>query len=123
MLTSNKIANIAKIFTFPVWLALVACGGLEAETRQALGGKGDSAQIPPDLCFGNEDCAAEEYCEFGDGTCLLPTMGIMNGVCTRRPEACYMLIDPVCGCDGQTYSNDCMAHQAGTSVAEKGECK
>lgn len=44
------------------------------------------------------------------------------GVCTRRPEACITLYQPVCGCDGRTYSNACVAASHGMSVERLGEC-
>jgi hypothetical protein len=43
-------------------------------------------------------------------------------VCLPRPEACILIYDPVCGCDGQTHGNACQAHAAGTDVAYDGEC-
>ena len=44
------------------------------------------------------------------------------GVCASRPEMCTMDYNPVCGCDGHTYSNACGAASAGASVDHRGPC-
>ncbi|MCK6509583.1 hypothetical protein L6R29_06415 [Myxococcota bacterium] len=64
-------------------------------------------------CADGKYCKIEKGCGFDDGT----------GVCVDKPKSCNLIHQPVCGCDGKTYSNACDAAMAGLSVQYEGECK
>ena len=69
---------------------------------------------------GNGYCNAGQFCHWKDADiCGAADAG---GTCSYKPEICYQLVAPVCGCDGQTYSNACHANAAGTSVSSTGAC-
>jgi hypothetical protein len=74
---------------------------------------------PIRLCLDNDDCAADQYCLKALGECD------GRGHCVDRLDdlvQCLAVWDPVCGCDGQTYSNGCYAAKAAVSIDHPGEC-
>ena len=100
-------------------VAVVFCSVLSAADAWAGSPQGQPGPIHMKICLDDDDCAADEYC--------LKRLGHCDGVgrCVDRlgdEIQCLAVWDPVCGCDGQTYSNACYAAKAGVSVDYIGEC-
>lgn len=53
---------------------------------------------------------------------IMPRIGGFCATGAREPIFCEMMYSPVCGYDGITYSNSCVAQGAGTRVSYQGEC-
>ncbi len=74
----------------------------------------------PSTCGGTagNTCEEGEFCKRPEGECSDDD----EGVCTANPPSCPTNFDPVCGCNGTTYSNACLADAAGVTVSAEGEC-
>jgi hypothetical protein len=68
-------------------------------------------------CRENKQCSENEYCEKPLGSCD------GTGICKAKPQACIELYDPICGCDGKTYGNGCIAASEGVSILHRGSCE
>jgi hypothetical protein len=61
-------------------------------------------------------CRAGEFCRTPDGFCSA------TGTCARREDGSGCAAVEVCGCDGMTYGDACVARSAGVSVYARGPC-
>jgi hypothetical protein len=48
---------------------------------------------------------------------------LAEGECVEAPTGCSDESDPVCGCDGETYDNACLALLEGVAIESDGVCE
>jgi hypothetical protein len=72
--------------------------------------------------FVNAQCDKGLFCEYSE-------CSASAGVCEKIPDVCELdqdkakAIIEVCGCDGETYKNDCERKRAGARKDHDGPCK
>jgi hypothetical protein len=74
------------------------------------------AQAPSIRCTVPGDCPSGTYCE-------KTTCGAAAGTCELFPALCPSVEEPVCGCDGITYLDDCLRKANGATGSRQGPCR
>jgi hypothetical protein len=103
---------MSKIFAISTALALALTIGLASTPSSARVGQKCGG-------FAGMTCGAHEFCQLKTGVCFTPDM---QGKCATRPDVCNKIFRPVCGCNGQTFGNDCERMMAGQSKRHNGKC-
>lgn len=110
-------------------LVSVACGAVDIGSHQnqqsPINGENPTAtgsDASTDLsCGGGLPACPENF------KCIYPEAtqcgaNDARGKCVVPPDVCADVHNPVCGCDGVTYANECEATGAGASIKHRGSC-
>jgi hypothetical protein len=74
----------------------------------------------PSVCNSQQVCSGGLFCDMNQPRrCLASAVG---GICIETPSVCPRNYQPVCGCDGVTYGNDCERRRAHAPLDHEGEC-
>jgi len=103
---------MSKIVGISVAIALALTIGLSSTSSSARVGQSCGGFVGP-------VCGPKEFCQLPTGVCFTPEA---IGRCVRVPTICSMIFRPVCGCNGETYANDCLREHARVNKRHDGRC-
>jgi hypothetical protein len=99
-------------FKLLIGLVMLSCSAVAPATAAGIGETCDT--------IAGLKCDDKLWCEHSEGQC---NVADASGTCIKAPEVCTQDYQPVCGCDGETYGNDCMRKAAKVQLDYGGECK
>jgi hypothetical protein len=95
----------------------------ESETDDAESAGDADADAPEEEPEPTDACSSSDDCIDRDHFCARQRCEDARGRCEPRPTVCApTLQEPVCGCDGLSYFNNCVRRINGVTAATPGEC-
>lgn len=103
--------------------AAPAVGGAAGTVTGGMAGAGGAT---PQDCYppptsAAETCPANQVCDL-DAPYRCSPLFLQGGHCIVTPQTCTTDFNPVCGCDGRTYSNNCARQMAQVQLDYTGPC-
>jgi hypothetical protein len=97
------------------WLLITAVCGC---------GDGPRAGMDPGPpCMQDDDCAPHEFCQWAAPPACGRDHAEGNCLAFDEQKVCPALAYIVCGCDGETYTNQCFSDNSGVAVDYGGPCR
>ncbi|ACY14611.1 hypothetical protein [Haliangium ochraceum] len=130
----RRVGGLLLVALFALLVGVSGCGDdSDSSSIDAAPADGPVADAPPadadndtdagpTVCGGLEGvkCADGFYCDYPNNDC---GANDVTGMCERVPTDCTPEIEgPLCGCDGESYADDCDAAKAGTDVNPDSFC-